>query len=56
MPNHPRQPNFSLIPRLHSTNVISAGNDRYQDLNDEAGPLEVLRSRMLKLKAVKESV
>ncbi len=36
--------------------VIYAGDDRYRDLSDEAGPQEVLRSRMPKLKAAKGSV
>ncbi len=36
--------------------VISASDNRYQDLSDEAGRLEVLRKRMPKLKSVKGSV
>ncbi len=39
-----------------SKSVISASDDRYRDLSDEAGPLEVLPSRMPKLKAAKGSV
>ncbi len=36
--------------------MISAGGDRFQDLSDEAGPQEVQRLRMPKLKAAKGSV
>ncbi len=36
--------------------VISADDDRYEDLSNEAGPLEVLQSQMPKLKAAKGSV
>ncbi len=36
--------------------VISASDDRYRDLSSEAGPQEVPRSRMPKLKAEKGSV
>ncbi len=36
--------------------VISAGDDRYRDLSDEACPQEVLRSHMPKVKAAKGSV
>ncbi len=42
--------------RSSNDSVISAGDDRYWDISDEAGPLDVLRSRMPKLKAAKGSV
>ncbi len=42
---------WPLLSTGHGTTVISASDDRYRDLSDEAGPLEVLLSRMPKLKA-----